>query len=259
MSTPWLVAATVLALYLLIVSPLRGRARYLELADPATSADRRRAIQVESIWTKWLATAIALTICWQVPFDIVWGVDGVGVLYTIALVVGLVGGAAVLVVSLRTPSRRLALAQAAAKFAALLPKTPPERRLFAVVAVTAGITEETIFRGFLIAYVAWLLPGGNIYVAGVIAGVAFGVLHLYQGWKGVLQTGVIGVLFGLLYPSVGLVVLAIVHSLLDLRLLLLPLDLVDAAPSDAQAIDAQPPGSTPIASEPEADEPDAVH
>ena len=259
MSTPALVAATVLALYLLIVSPLRGRSRYLELADPTTSAERRRAIQVESVWTKWLATAVALVICWQVPFDIVWGVTGVGVLYTIALVIALVGGALLLVVSLRTPSRRLALAQAAAKFAALLPKTPPERRLFAVVAVTAGITEEAIFRGFLIAYVAWLLPGGNVYVAAVIAGVAFGVLHLYQGWKGVLQTGIIGVLFGLLYPSVGLVVLAIVHGLLDLRLLLLPLDLVDDAPTDAPPTDAPPTVATSAVVEPEADEPDAVH
>ncbi len=256
MSTPALVAATVLALYLLIVSPLRGRARYLELADPTTGPERRRAIQVESIVTKWLVTVVALAVCWQVPFPIVWGVSGAGVPYTLALFVGLVGGAVLLVVSLRTPSRRQALAQAAAKFAALLPKTPPERRLFAVVAVTAGITEEAIFRGFLIAYVAWLLTGGNVYVAAVIAGVAFGVLHLYQGWKGVLQTGFIGVLFGLLYPSVGLVVLAIVHSLLDLRLLLLPLDLVGEGPTDAEPPDAEPQGEPE--DERDAGEPDAV-
>ena len=90
---------------------------------------------------------------------------------------------------------------------------------------TAGITEEIAYRAFLIAYVAWLLPDHDWTVAAVIAGVAFGLVHAYQGWKGVLQTGFLGIVFGLVYLNIGLVVLMVVHTLIDLRVLLIPPDL----------------------------------
>jgi membrane protease YdiL (CAAX protease family) len=82
---------------------------------------------------------------------------------------------------------------------ALLPHTVTEKQWFDATSVTAGIEEELIYRGFLFAYLAAWLP--EMPVAGVIvlAGLVFGLGHLYQGAAGIVKTGALGVLFGVLY------------------------------------------------------------
>jgi hypothetical protein len=56
----------------------------------------------------------------------------------------------------------------------------------------------------------------------IITGVAFGVAHLYQGPKGVVLTAGLGMVFGVVVATVGLVPAMVVHTLIDLRLLLVP-------------------------------------
>jgi uncharacterized protein len=106
---------------------------------------------------------------------------------------------------------------------ALLPRTPQERRLFAVVGVTAGVCEEWLYRGFLLALVAAVAPGLPGPVLVLVAALAFGLAHAYQGLTGVVTTGVLGGVLAAVYLSTGSLLLPVLlHAVIDLRFLLVP-------------------------------------
>jgi membrane protease YdiL (CAAX protease family) len=96
----------------------------------------------------------------------------------------------------------------------LLPRTRRERHVFALLAMAAGTGEELAYRGYAIPVLAPILsvPG-----AAILTTVVFGVLHGYQGWLGVLRTGVMGGILawgflasGSLWPPM------LAHTLIDL-------------------------------------------
>lgn len=82
------------------------------------------------------------------------------------------------------------------RFGELLPHTRSEFALFVVLAVTAGVCEEILYRGFLIWYASQF--AGTVVAVG-IAALVFGFGHAYQGWRGAAQTFMLGVAFALLY------------------------------------------------------------
>jgi uncharacterized protein len=113
---------------------------------------------------------------------------------------------------------------------ALLPRTRSERRLFTVVGLTAGVCEEWLYRGFFLAVVAALSGGLPVPALVAIAAVAFGVAHAYQGWTGVVSTGVLGGVMALLYLGTGsLLVPVLLHAAIDLRFLLVPARVLPAS------------------------------
>ncbi|HEX4017845.1 MAG TPA: CPBP family intramembrane glutamic endopeptidase [Frankiaceae bacterium] len=129
-------------------------------------------------------------------------------------IVLLAAGAAILVVL--APGRRFGGSSA------LLPSTSAERRLYAAVAVCAGVVEELLFRGFLIAYLTGAV-GWSVQLAAVASALAFGISHLSQGALVALVAGIIGYGFAETYLLTGsLLVPVVVHLALDLRLLLIP-------------------------------------
>ena len=78
----------------------------------------------------------------------------------------------------------------------LAPEGPFESLLWIALAVTAGICEETIFRGYLQRqFVAWTrsAPAGVI-----LSAMLFGAGHIYQGPKATVVIGVYGLMFGIL-------------------------------------------------------------
>ena len=106
---------------------------------------------------------------------------------------------------------------------ALLPRTVRERRAFALLSVTAGVCEETLYRGVLAAVVTALWPGVGAVGAAMLSAAAFGLAHLYQGAVGVVTSTVLGACLGVLYLATGSLVLpACYHALVDLRILLVP-------------------------------------
>jgi membrane protease YdiL (CAAX protease family) len=118
------------------------------------------------------------------------------------------------------PGLRARLAAAFDEIGYLLPRTAREKLLFAGVSVTAGITEELIYRGFLMRYLAAGPWGLSATAALAVSSVAFGVAHAGQGAKGMLLTGVVGLLLGGLYLASGSLLLPILlHTLIDLRAL----------------------------------------
>jgi len=96
----------------------------------------------------------------------------------------------------------------------LIPHNRVERAWFVPVAITAGLCEEFIYRGFLVwAFQPWL----GLWGAALASTVSFGFAHAYQGRSGAIRAGALGAVFAVLAIAMGSVVPGMVlHALLDL-------------------------------------------
>lgn len=104
----------------------------------------------------------------------------------------------------------------------LFPDSPTERSWFAGISIGAGISEELAYRGFLFYYLSIYLPHLTAPENVLLSAFVFGLGHLYQGWKGVISTGIVGFVLAILYVFTGsLVVPMVVHAIIDLRVLLI--------------------------------------
>ena len=114
----------------------------------------------------------------------------------------------------RSSEARATLWQQVKPLGAILPHTRTEVHWFSGLSLTAGFCEEFLFRGYFIWVVApWLGWWG----AAALSLLIFAIGHVYQGWNGVLRTGIFGALytlvvalFGSLWPAIAL------HALVDL-------------------------------------------
>ena len=76
----------------------------------------------------------------------------------------------------------------------ILPQSKVELLLFLALAVTAGVCEEFLYRGFAMA--ALTRAGLPVWTVVLLSSVLFAMAHLYQGRGGVVSTLVIGTVFG---------------------------------------------------------------
>ena len=98
----------------------------------------------------------------------------------------------------------------------VLPRTKKERWFYSLLAFSAGICEEIVFRGFLVFLLIAIFPSAPIYLVILISTVIFGVLHAYQGVQGIIFTGFLGLLFMCFVLVTDSLILAILlHSLFD--------------------------------------------
>jgi len=104
----------------------------------------------------------------------------------------------------------------------LMPTTRRERWFFAAVAVSAGICEEIVFRAWLLLTLHTSL-GFDGTTSIFLAAALFGLCHIYQGITGVVGAACAAVLLSALYIGTGTLLVPIVlHSLIDLRVTILP-------------------------------------
>jgi len=95
----------------------------------------------------------------------------------------------------------------------IMPRTRPELMLFFAVAVTAGVWEELLYRGFLLWFFS---PDLGVIGAVLVSSFLFGLGHIYQGWRGVPRTALIGLVFAAAYVlTKSLWWLMLAHALLD--------------------------------------------
>jgi uncharacterized protein len=88
--------------------------------------------------------------------------------------------------------------------------------------LAAGFGEEVLWRGFLLDRLMRLRGiAGRLWLAIVIQAAAFALPHLYQGWSGVIITGVVGLFFGWLRTTThwNLWPLIIAHATVDTAML----------------------------------------
>jgi membrane protease YdiL (CAAX protease family) len=108
------------------------------------------------------------------------------------------------------------------RLAFILPVTQQERAWFALVSVTAGICEETLYRGFLIRYLSNDPWHAGLWIAVAIASISFGLAHGYQGLSGIIATALLGTVMAVLFLASGSLWLPMaLHAIIDLRILLL--------------------------------------
>jgi membrane protease YdiL (CAAX protease family) len=223
----WFALEGVLAGWLVLGVPLVGRRRYRALrAAVAADSDARVGFYRRSAGRQWLLAAVAVALV----------VAGGRPLASIGLVARLQPGAAAVplaallaaavlvtvIVALRraAASREPWGARTASSVVGLLPATRRERRWFAGVAVTAGVTEELLYRGFLAGWLLDEVPGLPAFAALALSAVAFALGHAYQGLPGMVGTGLAGLGFATVYAAAGTVLVAMAaHAALDLRVL----------------------------------------
>jgi membrane protease YdiL (CAAX protease family) len=78
----------------------------------------------------------------------------------------------------------------------LFPRGAVEITLWIALSVTAGVCEETIFRGYLQRQFIALTK--NIPAGILLSAAAFGAAHAYQGFRRVVLIGMYGAMFGVL-------------------------------------------------------------
>jgi uncharacterized protein len=100
---------------------------------------------------------------------------------------------------------------------AALFRDPREAPLWVFAAVVGGGFSEELVRAFVLTRFRCVLGRAGLVVALIVDSFVFGVGHLYQGTGPAVMTGVIGLLFGLIYLYRGRVVDAMVtHAVFDL-------------------------------------------
>jgi membrane protease YdiL (CAAX protease family) len=100
----------------------------------------------------------------------------------------------------------------------VLPDALRERWLFAAVALTAGICEELLYRGFLWFYLSTWLPGLPLWAIFLVTSLIYGLSRAYQNLWGVLQGGLAGAILAFLFWFSGTLLPAMIfHTLIDLR------------------------------------------
>ncbi len=131
---------------------------------------------------------------------------------------GIVAGVStsvVIAVILAQRNARRAAAPMLGDVAALLPRNGAETLWTGLMAVNAGVSEEVFFR--LLLPLLLVLVFGNAVAAFAVAGIVFGLAHIYQGWGGALATFVLGLVLAGLYLVTGSLLAPIaVHVLIDL-------------------------------------------
>ncbi len=259
---PAALSAVVVAVYLVVGEPLVGQVLHRRFegrlrTDPAA----RRSFYLRLLVLEWGLAVLALVVWLAAP-----GVDPAAVGLAWPGAPGPVtAGAAALVLVLSLASVRALRSGALTRTAqqpaaavqgrhaeppvhatlALLPRSPAERRLFAVVGVTAGVCEEWLYRGFFLAVVAAVVGDVPQVLLVAVGAAAFGLAHAYQGLPGIVLTGVLGGVFAALYLETGSLLLPVLlHAAVDLRFLLVP---ASALPD---AVAGPLPGSRPAGGAP---------
>ncbi|MGH9594971.1 MAG: CPBP family intramembrane glutamic endopeptidase, partial [Bryobacteraceae bacterium] len=78
----------------------------------------------------------------------------------------------------------------------MAPRGAGEMATWVLLSITAGICEETIFRGYLQRqFIAWTR---NSAFGVALSAILFGAGHIYQGWRQATVIGIYGAMFGTL-------------------------------------------------------------
>lgn len=242
------IAITLLALYLLLAEPWLGRSAYRRMLAALDRGDAgaRLRFYLRWTWQGWALVVVTLAVTlgaadWTpAQLGLQWpywphlpAIDGgavagfaagaTGALVVLGLIIGISAASKRRHAGDRQDAapRRSPLLAGNRDLMRMLPQTRDERFGFAALAVTAGIGEEIVWRGFGLTLLFALLPTLHPAWPIALAALAFGMAHWYQGFIGVIATAAIGALLASLFWASGsLLWPMLIHVLIDLRVLL---------------------------------------
>ena len=187
-------------------------------AVAAGDARARSRMYVRTLIEEWalVIAAVAISVANHRSFDAMWLVAPTGWRAVLGFAVPAAYVALVLVQG-RMIMNAATLTKLRAKLQplrALIPHTPGEYRLFMPLAVTAGICEEFLFRGYLVWVLAFWV---GVIPAAIVSMIVFGLAHGYQGGKFGFRAFGAGVAMGLLALVTRSVLPGMVlHAVIDL-------------------------------------------
>ena len=210
-----------LVFVLAVVQPVAGYIsfnRLLRSIESGKTFDRSK-LYLQTIAGQWLLFAFAISLwifqqrSWsELGYDLTGGPWFIaGVFLTVVAIVWLV-------MQIRqvpaTPVDELrGLRQQLGRLAPIFPRNGNELGRFYALAVTAGIVEETLWRGFMIWYFSLFLP---LWLAALISAIGFGLAHAYQGIENLPKVTIVGFAFTGLYLLTGSLLLPMVlHAAVD--------------------------------------------
>lgn len=98
----------------------------------------------------------------------------------------------------------------------IAPRTPGDHALFYSMSLTAGVSEELAYRGALFVLLAALT--GGWWLAALLSAVAFGLVHVFQGWRSAGIVTLVGlrdqVVVGLTGTLAIVVIVHVVHNVI---------------------------------------------
>ena len=206
---------------LVVVQPVAGYINFNRLVRRARAGEPidRARLYLETIAGHWLLFGLALALWFYQQRA--WSDLGFSLeidkwfLIAVALTIG---GILLLVMQLRqiantdTEKLRESLGTLG-KLEFIFPRNGNELGRFYGLAVTAGVVEETLWRGFIIWYFGMFLP---LWAAALISAIGFGVAHAYQGIENVPKITIVGAAFTALYLLSGsLWVPMVFHAAVD--------------------------------------------
>jgi uncharacterized protein len=209
-------------LFLGVLLPWRGYRRLKRLlALPSVSTKEKIALYAVTIAFQWALVAIVGWRCLAHGLgDVSLGVAVQEASSSKIWLVSLLGGALVGCLQWFNLRRVARMQGAAPEFmktlaSRILPKQSVERIPYYALAITAGVCEEFVYRGFVMA--ALWQAGLATWVVVVLSSILFGLAHAYQGVGGIIATGGLGVVFALVRIAWGsLVPVMVFHSVVDL-------------------------------------------
>ena len=215
-----------MAAYTVLVEPLLRTNFYRMLKKQLNIDPTARLLfyRTQVLW-EWSWVVVLILIVNPIPEPLKWlGLvfpNQLGWIILLALLVGVVLSIFLL---RRSPKALAAMRRSLESSSILLPSTPSERKWFAVSAITAGICEELLYRGFLMSYIPSNFPmfAGQFIFISIISGLIYGLSRAYLGLKGIIQTALTGFSFAIVYFLSGSLIPAmLVHTLVELRTLVL--------------------------------------
>ncbi|OLB33930.1 MAG: hypothetical protein AUH11_19760 [Acidobacteria bacterium 13_2_20CM_57_17] len=195
-----------------VVLPWRGRARMKKLlAMPRVSTMERLSLYASTIAFQWLAVAAVAWRAWAHGFT----ASQFGLIVPdrskilIAAVVGTAAIASLQWLNLRRMGRIPVEARGSLQAIAerILPQSTVELLPYLALAITAGLCEEFLYRGFAMAVL--LHVGLPAWAVVLLSSVLFGLAHSYQGRGGIVMTLLIGLILGTSRLAYGSLVPAI--------------------------------------------------
>ncbi len=188
---PWDICLIFFVLGLIL--PWRGRARMKKLlAMPHVSTMERLNLYASTIAFQWFAVAVVAWRAWAHGFTAsqlgLTIQDRTRIL--IASIAGAVTIAALQWLNLRRAGRIPVEARGPIQALAerILPQSTVELLPYLALAITAGLCEEFLYRGFAMAVL--------VHVGLQASSVLFGLAHSYQGRGGIVMTLLIGLILG---------------------------------------------------------------
>ena len=203
-----------------VLLPWRGRARMKKLlAMPRVSPTERLVLYASTIAFQWLAVAVVGWRVWVHGYT----APQLGLLFhdkTKLLLAGVVGAAVIGSLQWlnlrrvgRIPVESRGPLQAIAE--RILPQSGVELLPYFALALTAGLCEEFLYRGFAMA--ALVHAGLTSWLVILVSSLLFGLAHSYQGRGGIVMTFVVGLVLGASRLTYNSLVPAILwHSAVDI-------------------------------------------